>query len=159
MKKTITSQDSASSQPYIQKDINGSKGVFTRLTIPKSTKILNLAGEIVKQPNRFSLQIDKNRHLTESGEIDDFINHACRPSCRINFCDLSLVAIRDLKSGEELTINYCASEYKIAAPFSCSCGATNCYGVVKGFAFLDDSQRWALEDLLSPYLKRIAQEL
>ena len=145
----------SSSQLYVQENISGCKGVFTRLAITQSSKVLDIAGEIVDRPNRFSLQIDETRHLTQSGEIDDFINHACQPNCRIDFADLSLVTIRDVGPEEELTINYCASEYDIAEPFSCHCGSPNCYGVVKGFAFLDDSEKDALEYLLSPYLKRI----
>jgi hypothetical protein len=51
-----------------------------------------------------------------------------------------LVALRELAAGEELTFDYNATEWDLAEPFRCSCGA--CGGsIVRGFAHLDDRAR------------------
>lgn len=53
-------------------------------------------------------------------------NHSCDPNCSV---DRSLmIAIKEIKQGEELTFNYLHNEDEIASGFKCSCGAINCAG-------------------------------
>lgn len=143
------------SQLYLQNNRHFMRGLFTRCQITSGSIILKCPGKIVDHPNRYSLQIDQKRHLNKGGDIDDFINHSCEPNCFIRFPDLSLEALRDIQPGEELTINYCASELKIEEPFECNCGAANCYRTVRGFAYLSTAEKKALEKTLSPFLKKI----
>jgi D-alanine-D-alanine ligase len=51
-------------------------------------------------------------------------NHSCDPNT--SYVGLNLVAVRDIRCGEELTVDYADFANPDAAPFVCSCGAKNC---------------------------------
>ncbi len=52
------------------------------------------------------------------------LNHSCSPNA--HFRDRWLVANGQIKKGQEITIDYCATETMIAKPFDCRCGSANC---------------------------------
>jgi hypothetical protein len=113
-----------------------------------------MQGELLGSPDRFSIQIDTNKHLGKGGLIDDEMNHSCGANARIEFSDLTIGAKREINTGEEVCINYCATEDSLEEPFSCDCGSENCYGVVRGFRYLSPAQKRAIKDDLSPNLIR-----
>ncbi len=53
-------------------------------------------------------------------------NHSCDPNTA--YSGLNLIALRDIRCGEELTVDYGMFGNPDAAPFTCSCGAENCRG-------------------------------
>jgi D-alanine-D-alanine ligase len=53
-------------------------------------------------------------------------NHSCNPNTA--YIGLDLMALRDIRRGEELTIDYGGFGNPDAAPFACSCGEENCRG-------------------------------
>lgn len=53
-------------------------------------------------------------------------NHSCDPNTA--YVGLDLIALREIRRGEELTIDYGGFGNPDAAPFTCSCGAGNCRG-------------------------------
>ena len=130
------------------------KCVFTKVDIPKGAILAFMQGDIQDFRDKHSIQVDENKHLGKSGMIDDELCHACDANARIDFSDLSIRAKRDLKAGEEVAINYCASEEVSANPFHCFCGSKSCYGYVNGFKNLTAEQRLALKDDISPFLKK-----
>jgi hypothetical protein len=40
-------------------------------------------------------------------------------------------------------------EDELAEPFECYCGSENCYGIVKGYRFLNKTQRDSIKDFVS----------
>jgi len=81
------------------------------------------------------------------------MNHHCSPNGYICFEDLTYRALRDIPTGDELTFNYCTTEYEMAQPFDCICGSANCVGRVAGFKFLREEQAEKLYSLLSPFIR------
>lgn len=57
-------------------------------------------------------------------------NHCCDPNTAYN--GLNVVAIKPIKSGEELTLDYASFLDENMEPFSCSCGAKKCRGHISG---------------------------
>lgn len=57
-------------------------------------------------------------------------NHSCDPNVKSNDKD-GLVALRDIKLGEEITIDYALFSNKDWS-MSCSCGASSCRKIVTG---------------------------
>jgi D-alanine-D-alanine ligase len=51
-------------------------------------------------------------------------NHSCDPNTE--FVGLNLVARRDIRSGEELTVDYATFYDRHMTPFDCECGSRNC---------------------------------
>ena len=51
-------------------------------------------------------------------------NHSCDPNTE--FVGLNLVATRDIRGGEELTVDYATFYDSHMSPFDCACGSPNC---------------------------------
>jgi len=51
-------------------------------------------------------------------------NHSCDPNTE--FLGLNLVATRDIRGGEELTVDYATFYDRHMTPFDCACGSPNC---------------------------------
>jgi D-alanine-D-alanine ligase-like ATP-grasp enzyme len=57
-------------------------------------------------------------------------NHSCSPNTA--FDGLNVLAIRNIKAGEELTLDYAQFLDENMEPFQCQCGAPNCRGLIIG---------------------------
>ena len=78
--------------------------------------------------------------------LEDFINHACYPDCNVthravhylsdsNRMAYELIAIKDIKVGEEILIDYDTFIY-IDNPMKCKCNSSQCRKIIKGFKYL-----------------------
>lgn len=147
------------------KQSNG-KGLFTKKVIKKEAVVFPFEGFVGNdsQTNKESLQIDKDKFLESTVEFDNFLNHSCDPNCYIDWHSYNLVALRDIKKGEELSFNYNTAEYDLInlvknCSFKCNCGSINCIGEVRGFKFLSKYQKYKIEKYVSPFLKTLPAEL
>jgi len=120
--------------------IHGS-GVFAAEPISKNTRIIDYAGELVR--NRDS-EAREERYLAEGcvwvfrvngtwsrdaavgGNVARFINHSCRPNCWIEIVDKTIWirASKSIRKGEELTYDY-ATDGEQTIPCRCRPGCTN----------------------------------
>jgi D-alanine-D-alanine ligase len=57
-------------------------------------------------------------------------NHSCDPNTV--FVGLNLVARRDIRAGEELTVDYATFYDQHMTPFDCACGSPRCRGLIVG---------------------------
>ena len=77
----------------------------------------------------------------------DFLNHSCEPNAGFKG-QIAIVAMRDIGSGEQITIDYAMvlyhSPHGPAYQLDCRCGAPTCRGVVT-----DDD--WKIEALQERY--------
>jgi D-alanine-D-alanine ligase-like ATP-grasp enzyme len=65
-----------------------------------------------------------------------------------------LVAIREIRPGETITLNYNATEWEMASPFQCSCASTKCLGRIAGFVKMSNQDQLGLDDsLLSDFIR------
>jgi SET domain len=125
---------------------NGRKGkhVVTMAAIPAGAVILQVTGyHVLADPNRFTVQAGADIHLAGIGPLT-FMNHSCAPNVIIVTPDMTVRAIHDIQAGEELTFFYPSTEWQLAEPFECHCGAASCIGVIAGAATLP-------EEVLSRY--------
>ncbi len=121
-----------------QSGING-KGLFATLDIKKGELIGYVKGDI-----KFQLNKNKNKKvsvanpnwvgLSENTWIDTlkpfvFINHSCNPSAGIKG-RVSVCALRNIKVGEEVTIDYAITEVDILWEMTCNCNEKNCRKVI-----------------------------
>ena len=66
---------------------------------------------------------------SRGGDATAYINHSCAPNCfsRVTRGHMLFFALRDIRAGEELTLDYTPSQHP-GRP--CVCGAVNCRGVM-----------------------------
>lgn len=137
------------------------RGIVARRRIKRGKIVFKFVGELVsrkemKNPNA-ALQLDKDIFMESDGTVDESLNHSCNPNCYVDFSQLTLVALKDIQSGQELTFDYNTSEYDLIDQgcfFTCLCGSRHCIGEVKGFKHLPLGHKKKIEPFLSPYLKR-----
>jgi hypothetical protein len=121
------------------------KHVVTERAIRSGSLILQVTGyHAVAAANRFTVQSGATTHLAGIGPLT-FMNHSCAPNVFIDTVDMTVTAIRDIAAGEELSFFYPSTEWQMAEPFECQCGATACIGRVAGADSLPD-------DVLSRYV-------
>lgn len=141
---------------HVEADRTGHRRLVTTCAVAADEIIAPVPGIVRRSPSPYSLQIAGHLHLDELGPVEG-TNHACEPSAYVDFRDDGLVrlrALRNLEAGDEVTIDYCATEWDMTSPFPCRCGSDACYGIVRGFRHLDPSRRAALLPTLSPYLRK-----
>ncbi|PIN86775.1 hypothetical protein COV19_03155 [Candidatus Woesearchaeota archaeon CG10_big_fil_rev_8_21_14_0_10_44_13] len=137
------------------------KGLFAKKSIKKGSIVFHFDGRIGDDAhtNPESLQIDEDKFLESTAKFDDFLNHSCEPNCYVDWHKLDLVALRDIKVGEELSFDYNTAEYDLIdmvkdCSFRCNCGSKNCIGEVRGFRYLTSEQKKRIRKFISPFLKK-----
>jgi uncharacterized protein len=101
-----------------ESDIHG-KGIFTTVDIPCGKDIMLIKGEVISEEECIRREDDENNVYIFWNEINyidcnntdviKYINHKCDCNCEVDEGDetsLKLIASRDIKNGEELTIDY-----------------------------------------------------
>jgi len=97
--------------------------------------------------NDFFIVLSTREELKETGVF----NHSCEPNCGFDG-SIKLVAIKDIKKGEELTFDYAFCETLIRK-FECKCGSMNCRKIIKPADWKIKELQGKYFDYFSPYLK------
>jgi hypothetical protein len=134
---------------------NRKKGLLALVPIAKDEILIDLKGEdALPAPTRRSLQIGEGKHVFGRRETVGYLNHGCEPNAFLDFSCLCVRAFRDIRAGEEVKVNYAATEYEMHDSFLCDCGSPACLRMIRGFKFLTWDQQLKLRPYLAPYLRR-----
>jgi SET domain-containing protein len=70
-----------------------------------------------------------------------YINHSCDPNCEVDIIKgkIWIIAIKDIKKGDELSYDYGFGYDADFRQFPCKCGSKNCCGYI-----VRDDQRWRI---------------
>jgi hypothetical protein len=126
------------------------KGLFVTRPYVAGEEILVFTGALIdfettltmgeRECNAF--QIGPNRYL----DLDApgvFINHSCDPNTGV--CDdIRLVALRDLRPGEEIRYDYSTTMDEDQWEMHCRCGSPSCRGVIRDFKWLPNELKLGL---------------
>lgn len=88
-------------------------------------------------------------------DLSDYLNHGCDPNS--GFADaLTLVAVRDIAEGEEITIDYAYWEFDEHWTLGrhCNCGSAECRGVVSGQDWRFEAVAARCLEWASPFVRR-----
>ena len=100
------------------------QGVFAAHPISRGENIGSFEGTVVDHPTQHSLTLEGV--IVESTGPLRFLNHSCAPNAF--FTGRWLTAAHSISTGEEITIDYLATEKIISNGFMCRCGSTKCRG-------------------------------
>ena len=116
----------------------------------KGKEISYIGGEWHHNPNR--LQTGYAKWIEPApGDIGNFLNHSCNPTAGIHGKN-TIVAIRDLKKGEEVTIDYALNETYPLWHMKCRCKSMNCRKVVKPYQDLSEQRKRKFIPYTSKYI-------
>jgi SET domain-containing protein len=117
------------------------RGVFAAAPIAKNTRIIDYAGELVRNSESeareerylaegciwvFRVNRAWSRDAAVGGNLSRFINHSCAPNCWIEIAGTTIWirASRTIAAGEELTYDY-ATDGERTIPCRCRPGCPN----------------------------------
>jgi SET domain-containing protein len=117
------------------------KGLFAGTRIAARAKIGEFEGEVIglrearrrARGRRIVAIVELERHAldaTRTGRGFRYINHSCDPNTfmRCTPSRAEFYARREIRAGEELTVDYIDSQHDGKLP--CRCGAANCRGFI-----------------------------
>ena len=79
-----------------------------------------------------------------------FTNHSCAPNAQLR--GREFFSLRPIEPWQEITFHYDTTEYEMAEPFECRCGADDCFGRIQGFKFRTADERELLRPMLADHL-------
>jgi len=144
-------------KPYkIKKSNIDKRGLYASKNIKVGEKIIEYVGKLIsKKETESNPKFDNERdiylfNLNEKWDLDGdyhwntarLINHSCNPNCEVDGKGLKLwiIAIKEIKKGEELSYDYGFSYSKEDLKnFICKCGSENCCGFI-----VRESSRWRI---------------
>ena len=117
-------------------------GVYAAEPIPRGRKVIEYTGERISRretkrrsnEREFNYLFTLDNYWTIDGSVGgsgaEFINHSCEPNlvARMIKGHILYYSARDIKKGEELTVDYHFSKDVEKVP--CSCGAAGCRGTI-----------------------------
>lgn len=138
------------------------KGIFIVKPIRKGGVVSFLRGkirrlEIKNAKDSLShmvwIGIGKNKWIDPSYPYK-YLNHSCNPSAGI-IGKKKVVAMRNLKPGDEVTVDYSITECDYLWRMHCRCGEKNCRKVIKSVNFLPKSVFKKYEKFMPNYFKNL----
>jgi len=130
------------------------KGLFAEVDIKKEEEILRFTGDLVSFEQAVTkdlknqgdpLQVGKNIYINLE-EPGRFVNHSCSPNAGIKN-DFILVALKDIRRGEEIYFDYSTTMDEDFWVMQCECGNANCRNIVKDFKYLPSKVKRKYLDL------------
>ncbi|MDA7564745.1 SET domain-containing protein-lysine N-methyltransferase [Pelagibacteraceae bacterium] len=130
-------------------------GLFAKSDIKKGEKVIEYKGrkfthKQVEENDRFDNSkaiylFTLNERYVLDGDTKTntakYINHSCDPNCEVDIINgkIWIIAIKDIKKGDELSYDYGFGYDADFRQFPCKCGSKNCCGYI-----VRDDQRWRI---------------
>lgn len=130
-------------------------GLFAKTDIKKGEKVIEYKGrkfthKQVEENDRFDNSkaiylFTLNERYVLDGDTKTntakYINHSCDPNCEVDIIKgkIWIIAIKDIKKGDELSYDYGFGYDADFRQFPCKCGSKNCCGYI-----VRDDQRWRI---------------
>jgi SET domain-containing protein len=130
-------------------------GLFAKSDINKGEKVIEYKGrkfthKQVEEDDRFDNSkaiylFTLNERYVLDGDTKTntakYINHSCDPNCEVDIIKgkIWIIAIKDIKKGDELSYDYGFGYDADFRQFPCKCGSKNCCGYI-----VRDDQRWRI---------------
>lgn len=119
------------------------KGIIANQDIKKGDTVFVIKGKLVhwtvnnqKDSLYGSVWIGMSKHSwIDPDEPAVFLNHSCEPNCGIKG-RLKVVALKDIRAREEITIDYSITEMDRLWYMKCDCGSKNCRKIIRSIQFL-----------------------
>ncbi len=138
-------------------------GIFALNTINKGELVAVFGGVVyewdafIHLPDRdrsLCIQVE-DRHFLVPRPIGegDYVNHSCNPNAGLSG-QIGLVAMRDIKIGEEVCFDYAMCDTMPYDEFECKCGQGNCRDSISGNDWQKPELQKRYAGYFSPHVQR-----
>lgn len=117
----------------IKRDTTTGLGVITYRSFDPGDLVAMLAGEVITEITQHSLQIEPGLHLLDLYFCGYFL-HSCDPNVHLDLSNRKVHAVREIRPGDHLLMDYAQTEEVLFKQFACQCGSVHCRGWVTGYA-------------------------
>ncbi|SAM03778.1 hypothetical protein [Absidia glauca] len=125
------------------------------LGFAKGATVVDLQG-LTPGPKLYSsVQVSATKHVELNSDLV-FMNHSCDPTMSMDVDRMAIVALKDVKAGDEMTFFYPSTEWDMAQPFACWCGSSKCIETVRGAKHL--STDTLKQFVLSKHIQQLVNE-
>ena len=141
------------------------RGVIASEDIKKGERVFTIKGRKVKflidnQKTADAISynligIGKNTWVNPD-HFGQYYNHSCAPNSGI--VGKNVIAVKNIKKGEEVTADYSLNEADIFWYFRCSCGAKSCRGIVRSIQFLPQRIFNQRRSFISKYFRAVFEK-
>ncbi|PJF45145.1 MAG: SET domain-containing protein-lysine N-methyltransferase [Phototrophicales bacterium] len=111
------------------------EGVVALVDFEPGEIVFRFTGIFSAEITQFTLQVNDHLHLHDPFFMGKIL-HSCDPNCTVDMETRTFTAIRPIKAGDFVTMDYAQTEARLFRSFECSCGAANCRGYITGYAEL-----------------------
>jgi SET domain-containing protein len=121
--------------------IHGTGG-FAKVAIPRGTRVIEYVGVKIDKSESLRRCEQNNEYIFTLNEREDidgnvqwnparWLNHSCSPNCEALLEErrIWIVALRDVRAGEELTFNY-GFDLEDYRNYPCFCGSSRCVNYI-----------------------------
>ncbi len=109
------------------------EGLIAMRDFERGEVVGSFTGEVGPEIKLHTLQIDPTSHIYDPHFIG-LLLHNCDPNCVLDMQARKLYCIKDIRKGEQLTMDYASNEDVLSRQFACLCDAPNCRLWVTGRA-------------------------
>ncbi|MCC7429886.1 SET domain-containing protein-lysine N-methyltransferase [bacterium] len=88
-------------------------------------------GEILSEQTLFTLQIEEGVYIHDPYVMGKVL-HSCDPNTSCDIQKRTFTAIKPIKNGDFITMDYETTEDILFRPFTCGCQSPNCRGLISG---------------------------
>jgi hypothetical protein len=117
------------------------EGLFPCSNVPQGTVLLQITGEVLLfdevlllgEFQSYPIQVSITEYIAPTDNtIWQFVNHSCNPNCGVN-SQLQIIALEDIKCGDELFFDYSTSMLERYWTMKCECNTSLCRKIVADF--------------------------
>lgn len=110
---------------------NEGEGIISLASFRKDETVFRFAGIMLDDITLYTLQLRTGRHLHDPFFMGKVL-HSCEPNMICDIDARAFYAVRDIKPGEFLTMDYETTEDVLYRPFECHCGSESCKKYIVG---------------------------
>ena len=125
--------------------------LITRFSGPIKFQINKNKRDALSHPDWVGIKKD---HWMDTARPQKFLNHSCNPNASVKG-KVSIVAIRDIKEGEEITFDYSIIEGDERWEMKCGCGEKKCRRMIRSILFLPKAQFVKYMPYIPTYFKNL----
>lgn len=131
--------------------ISSSRSLFSKKHFKANEMIVGFISRATHtEPNYLTVQVGENKHIELLPECLECMNNSCDPNCFFDTTTMTLVTLKPLAPGTEMTFFYPSAEWDMDQPFQCNCGNADCVGEIQGAKYLpeDALKRYRFTDFI-----------